>query len=326
MNKGLFVWLLTIIFLATASFAGAQSGKKMPRIGLLTLLSKPDVDEGIFLQGLRDLGYADGQNITIEYRRANGKVEELANLADDLVRSQVDLIVARATPVVAAAKNATTTIPIVIVGAADPVRSGFVASLARPGRNITGLSNIQPELEGKRLELLRELRPKLARVVYLAHKGDPMHSGFIEEAQSAAKRLAIPFQSSAVSRAEELDNAFATIKRERADAVMVQPLFSSNLELGQKVAELAVRHRLLTISGGGGFAEAGGLLLYGPNQSLNFKRASSFVDKILKGAKPSDLPVEQPTKFDFIVNLKTAKRLGVEIPQSILFRADKVIK
>jgi putative ABC transport system substrate-binding protein len=212
------------------------------------------------------------------------------------------------------------------VAAADPVRSGFVASLAKPGGNITGMSNINPELEGKRLELLRELRPKLARVAYLAHSGDPMHKGFIEEAQSAAHKAAISYRSLVIGRRDELDNAFTSITRERAEALMVQPLFASNLEVGHRVAELAARSRLLSICGGVGFAEAGGLLFYGANQSLIFRRAATFVDKILKGAKPSDLPVEQPTKFDFIINLKTAKQIGVNIPQSVLFRADKVIK
>lgn len=326
MKTRILIGLLLTAFLATVCLVQAQPAKKLPRVGFLTLLSKPDADEEVLLQGVRELGYVNGQNIAIEFRRANGKVEELPRLAEELVRSQVDIIVARATPVVQAAKNATTTIPIVIVGSADPVRSGFVASLARPGGNITGLSNIQPELEGKRLELLREVRPKLARVAYLAHSGDPMHKGFIEESQGSAKRLAIAYQPVVVGRADELDAAFAAINRERGEAVMVQPLFASNLELGHKVAELAVRNRMPTISGGGGFADAGGLLLYGPNQKLNFRRAATFVDKILKGAKPSDLPVEQPTKFDFIINLKTAKRIGLNIPQSVLFRADKVIK
>jgi ABC-type uncharacterized transport system substrate-binding protein len=247
-------------------------------------------------------------------------------LAEELVRLKVDLIVVRATPVVEAAKNATTTIPIVMIGVADPVRSGFVASLAHPGGNITGMSNIMPELAGKRLDLLREIRPKLSRVAFLAYSGDPLHTLFVKDAQEAAERLRIQMSAAIIGKVEEIETAFSTMNRERAEALIVQPLFISNLGQGQRIAQLAVKNRLPTVSDGIPFAEEGGLLFYGPDQKPMFQRAAKFVDKILRGAKPADLPVEQPTKFEFVVNLKAAKQIGLMIPQSVLYRADKVIK
>jgi ABC-type uncharacterized transport system substrate-binding protein len=298
----------------------------MPRIGLLTLLASPDSLESVFLQGLHDLGYIDGQNIAIEYRRAAGKVKSLPQLAEELVRLKVDLMVVRATPVVQAAKNATTTIPIVMMGVGDPVRSGFVASLAHPGGNITGMSNMMPELAGKRLDLLREIRPKISWLAFLAHSPDPLHKVFVKDAQEAAERLKIQLRPVVIDKVEEIEAGFSTMNRERAEALIVQPLFISNLGQGQRIADLALKNRLPTVSDGGGFAEVGGLLFYGPDQKPMFQRAATFVDKILKGTKPGDLPIEQPTKFEFVINLKTARQIGVKIPQSVLFRADKVIK
>jgi putative ABC transport system substrate-binding protein len=304
----------------------AQQWKKVPRIGLLTLLAKPDPHERAFMQGLRELGYIDGQNITIDYRRAAGNVDRLPALAEDLVRLKVDIILARSTPVVQAAKNATTTIPIVMLGAADPVGSGFVASLARPGGNITGNSNINPELVGKRIELLREIIPKLSRVGFLAHGGDPAHKLFVKEAQEAAEGLKIQIRSTVIDKVEEIETALSTIKQERAEALIVQTLFISILGQGQKIAELAVNHRLPSISDGAGFAEAGGLLFYGPDLVPGYRRGAVFVDKILKGAKPADIPVEQPTKFELVINLKTAKQIGLNVPPNVLARADRVIR
>jgi putative ABC transport system substrate-binding protein len=317
--------LCTLLF-ALCAPAGAQQPKEIPRIGLLTLIANPDPLELLFLQALRDLGYDEGRNIVIEYRRAAGKVEQLPHLAEELVRSKVDLLVVRSTPVVQAAKNVTTTIPIVMVGVGDPVRSGFVASLARPGGNITGMSNILPELAGKRLDLLREIRPKLSRVGFLAYGPDPLHQAFVKDAQEAAERLKIQIRPAVIDRVQEIEATFSNMNRERADALIVQPLFISNLGQAQRIAGLAMKNRLLTISDGGGFAEAGGLLFYGPDQKPMFRRAATFVDKILKGAKPADLPVEQPTKFDMIINLNTAKQIGLTIPKSVLYRADKVIR
>jgi len=316
----------TLGLLAAPLAVEAQQPKKVPRIGFLTLLAGPTPLEEAFLQGLRDLGYIEGQNLMIEYRWAAGKVDRLPALAEELVRLKVDLIVARAAPAVQAAKNATTTIPIVMLGAADAVGSGFVASLAWPGGNITGTTNIMPELAGKRLELLREVLPRLSRVAFLAHGGDPTHKLFLKDAQEAAEGFGIKFQPLVIAAPEEIEGAFSAMVRERAGALIIQPLFISNLGQGRRIADLAVRKRLPTVSDGNGFPEAGGLMFYGPDQKPTFRRAATYVDKILKGAKPADLPVEQPTKFELVINLKTAKALGLTIPPSVLARADEVIE
>jgi putative ABC transport system substrate-binding protein len=326
MKKKITVLTLCVMLIVFCSSVQAQETKKVSRIGFLTLIANPDPLELIFLQSLRDLGYDEGRNITIVYRRAAGKVENLPQLAEELVRLKVDLIVVRATPVVQAAKNATTTIPIVMMGVGDPVRSGFVASLPRPGGNITGMSNMMPELAGKRLDLLREIRPKISRLAFLAYSPDPLHKVFVKDAQEVAERFKIQLRPVVIDKVEEIESGFSTMNRERAEALIVQPLFISNLGQGQRIADLALKNRLPTVSDGGGFAEVGGLLFYGPDQKPMFQRAATFVDKILKGRNPADLPVEQPTKFEFIVNLKTAKQIGLTIPQSVLFRADKVIK
>jgi putative ABC transport system substrate-binding protein len=304
----------------------AQQAKTIPRIGFLTLLAKPDLQEKVFTQGLRDLGYIDGQNITIEYRRAAGKVDRLPPLAEELVRLKVDVLVVHATPVIQAAKNATTTIPIVMLGAADPVGSGFVASLAHPGGNITGNSNIQPELVGKRFELLREIVPKLSRVAFLAYGGDPAHKIFLKEAEEAGAGLKIQIRPIVIGKVEEIEAAFSTMNRERAEALIVQTLFIRALGQAQKIADLAIRNRLPVVSDGLGFAEVGGLLFYGPDLVPGYRRGAVFVDKILKGAKPTDLPVEQPTKFELVINLKTANQIRLTVPPNVLARADRVIR
>jgi len=326
MNRKIIICLLTTVLLSTVSLAEAQQPKKVPRIGFLGLPSGPGPGEEAFLQGLRDLGYIEGQNITIEYRWAAGKVDRLPALAEELVRLKVDIIVGRATPVIQALKNATTTIPVVMMGAADPVRTGFVASLARPGGNITGMSNIMPELAGKRLELLREVLPKLSRVAFLAHGGDPAHKLFVKDAEEAAERFGMKFQPLVIGTPEEIEGAFSATIRERAGALIVQPLFINNLGQGPRIAELAAKSRLPTISDPRAFAEAGGLMSYGPDSLVLFRRAATYVDKILKGRKPADLPVEQPMKFEFIINLKAAKQIGLTIPPNVLVRADIVIK
>jgi putative ABC transport system substrate-binding protein len=325
-SKSVICIALGALLFAPCSFAEAQQPKNIPRIGLLTLLAGADKREEIFLQGLRDFGYVEGQTITIEYRRAAGKVERLPEMAVELVRLKVDVMVARATPAVQAAKNATTTIPIVMLGVADAVGSGFVTSLARPGGNITGLTNIMPELAGKRLELLREVLPKLSRVAFLAYTRDPAHKLFVKDAQQAAERFGMKFQPVLITTPEEIESAFSVMIKERAQALIVQPLFIRGLGQGQKIAALAMRSRLPTVSDGYGFPEAGGLILYGPDGNESVRRAATYVDKILKGAKPAELPVEQPTKFEFVINLKAAKQIGLTIPPSVLARADKIIK
>ena len=317
---------LGFAFAMCGAVATAQQPTKIPRIGYLSLAAKPSVRDEAFVQGLRDLGWVNGQNITIEYRWAANKTESLAALADELVGLKVDLIVAPATPAVNAAKNATKTIPIVMIAVADAVGSGFVASLAQPGGNITGSTNILPELAEKRLGLLREVLPKLSRVAFLAYGPGPAHRLFVKEAQDAAQSFKIRFQPLVLAGVEEIEGAFSAMKKERAGALIVQPLFSAVLGQGPRVAELAAKNRIPSISDGFQFAEAGGLMFYGPDSIAVYQRAATFVDKILKGRKPADLPVEQPTKFELVFNLKTAKQIGLTIPPNVLARADRVIK
>jgi putative ABC transport system substrate-binding protein len=326
------MWLSTIGIIASLVLAAlmapcavhAQPSAKMPRIGYLALRALAAEDEA-FKQGLRELGWIEGQNITIEYRSAAGQVERLPALAAELVRMQVDCIVTRSTAVVQAAKDATSSIPIVMVLAADPIETGLVASLARPGGNITGMSSSSPELAGKRLEQLRDVLPTLSRVAFLAYGGDPAHRLFLQEAQDAAARLGMQLQPVVIDSVEEIERAFAAMHSTRTEALMVQPVFIRVLGQGQRIADLAVTHRLPT-SGPCELVEAGGLLCYGADEIPMYRRAAVFVDKILKGAKPGNLPVEQPMQFTLIINLKTAKTLGLTIPPTLLFQADKVIK
>ena len=314
-----------MLLLALASNAQAQQPKKIPRIGYLTLLAGPSDRDAAFRQGLRDLGYVEGQNIIIEYRYANG-TDRLPEMAAELVRLKLDLFVADATPAVQAMKNATATAPIVIAAAADPVGTGLVASLARPGGNVTGLSLILPELAGKRLELLRETLPRIARVAFLAYGKNSLHRMFLKEAEDAAERYGSQIRPVVIGGFNEFDSAFSAMMKDRPDALVVQPLFLIAPEHRRKIADLATRNRLPAISDFSEFAVDGGLLSYGPSPRDAIRRAAYYVDKILKGAKPADLPVEQPTKFELVINLKTAKQIGLTIPPNVLARADRVIK
>jgi putative tryptophan/tyrosine transport system substrate-binding protein len=325
-TKILFFILLAVEILFSSHTAAAQQAKKLARIGYLTLRSTPLDQDEAFKQGLRDLGWIEGQNFTMEWRGAAGKTEKLAELAADLVRIKVDVIVASATPSVEASKNATSTIPIVMSSAADPVGVGLVASLARPGGNITGLSLQSPELAGKRMELLAEIIPKLVRVAFLAYGPDPAHQLFVKEAQEAAEVLKMQIQLLVLGNPGEIEGAFSKMRRERAGALVIQPLFVGGLGQGRRVVELATKNRLPTISDGTQFAEQGGLIYYGPSRIELARRTAALVDKILKGTKPAELPVEQPTKFDLVINLKTAKQIGLTIPPNVLARADKVIR
>jgi putative tryptophan/tyrosine transport system substrate-binding protein len=325
-RKKFFRLTLCVMLFALCLPAAAQQPAKVPRIGYLSLAAKASPRDEAFAKQLRELGWIDGQNINIEYRWAANKSENLAALADELVGMKVDLIAAATTPAVQAAKNTTKTIPIVMISVADAVGSGFVATLAQPGGNITGTTNIMPELAGKRLELLREVLPKLSRIAFLAYGPDPAHRLFVKDAQEAAQSFKIQFHPLVLARVDEIDGAFQSMVKERVGALIVQPLFPSSLGQGPRIAELAVKNRVPTISDGFQFAEQGGLMFYGPDSVAAYQRAATFVDKILKGRKPADLPVEQPTKFQLIINLKTAKQIGLTIPQSVLFRADKVIR
>jgi putative ABC transport system substrate-binding protein len=291
----------------------------------LTVRTGPADRDAAFQQGLRDLGYVPGQNIIIEQRFANG-TERLPEMAAELVRLKLDLFVGETTPAVQALKIATTTAPIVMAAVADPVGSGLVASLARPGGNITGLSLILPELGGKRLELLRDVLPHVVRVGFLAHRGNPSYQLFLKEAQISAARFGIQIQPLVIDGPEELEGAFSKMTKERAGALVIQPLFVIVPEQRSTIIKLATINHLPTVSDFTEFADAGGLMSYGPNGLEPIRRSAGYVDKILKGAKPGELPVEQPTKFELVINLKTAKQIGLTIPPNVLARADRVIK
>jgi ABC-type uncharacterized transport system substrate-binding protein len=274
--------------------------------------------------GLRDLGYLEGKNLVMESRWAEGKFDRLPELAAELVRLNVDVILTAGTPGIRAAKNATTTIPIVMVTSGDPVAFGFVASLARPGGNITGSSNFSPELSAKRIEVLKEALPRLQRLGVLFNPDNSINDRNLPAMEQTAKLLKIGLQRFEVRGAEEFKNAFSTMTKQRVDAVALPD--DDFLNANQNgIAELAAKHRLPSI-GRADFAEAGGLMSYGTNATDLYRRAATYVDKILKGTKPADLPVEQPTKFEFIINLKAAKQIGLTIAPNVLARADKIIR
>ena len=322
--------VFTLVLLAAPLAVEAQQPAKVFRIGYLG--NVPPTDPAVsrlwdaFLQGLRELGYVEGQNIVIERRYAGGRYERLPALAAELVRLKVDVIVAAgASPLAHAAKDATSTIPIVMTSHGDPVGSGLVASLARPGGNVTGLSMLSPDLLGKQLQLLKEAVPKLSRVAVLSHPTNPQHARSVREAEVAARSLKLRLQTLEARAPSEFAGAFSAATKERAGALIV---LADGMFWGERTrfAELAAKHRLPLMAGLREHADAGGLLAYGARLRDNFRRAATYVDKILKGAKPGDLPIEQPTKFEFVVNLKTAKALGLTIPQSLLLRADEVIQ
>jgi len=278
-----------------------------------------------FLQGLSELGYVEGKNITIEYRSAEGKYDQLPDLAAELVRLKVDVILTQSTPAAVAAKNATTTIPIVMAGGSDPVATGLVASLARPGGNITGITIMNAETAGRRLALLKETSAKVSRVAILWNSTNPGAAVVFKQTQTAAQDLGLQLQSLDVQSANALEGAFKGATRGGANALVLLASVPVSNHLRQ-VADFAVRNRLASIYDRSDFVDAGGLMSYGTHLPEMFRRALIYVDKILKGAKPADLPVEQPMKFELVINLKTAKQIGLTIPQSVLYRADKVIK
>jgi putative ABC transport system substrate-binding protein len=278
-----------------------------------------------FLRGLRELGWVEGQNIAVEYRWAEGRLERLPELAAELVGLKVDAMLVGGTQAALAAKQATTTIPIVLAGIGDPVGTGLVASLARPGGNITGLSFLASELSAKQLELLKEAVPKVSRVAVLWNPTNSFHRLALRDAEAAARSLGVQLQLLEARSPNEFDSAFAVVTRKRAGALLV--LADAVFLLHRtRLADLAARSRLPAMYGLTEHAQVGGLMAYAPNFADSFRRAAGYVDKILKGAKPGDLPVEQPTKFDLVINLKTAKALGLTIPQSLLIRADQVIQ
>jgi len=321
--------LLGLFGFGTASRAAeAQQAGKVYRIGYLSTPNRESVEHALeaFLRALRELGWVEGQNLIIEYRWAEGKVERLPDLAADLVQRKVDLIVAPAGSAALAAKNATSSIPIVMIFPSGPVEMGLVASLGRPGGNITGTTFTPgPEIFGKQLQILRETIPHASRVAVLWNPADPSVATQQKEVEAAARSLRIRLQHVEARGPEDLAPAFAAMGRERADALLVGGT-STFLVHRTRIAELAVKGRLPTMCNFREIVEAGGLMAYTINMADFIGHAAVYVDKILKGAKPADLPVEQPTKFEFIINLKTAKALGLTIPQSVLARADAVIR
>ena len=314
------------LFLAPLAAEGQQPAK-IPLIGYVGN-STPSLEPKLlsaFRDGLRDFGYVEGQNIRVEYRWAEGRYERFPDLIAELVRLKVDLIVAAGTPATLAAKRATNAIPIVMAVIGDALEVGVVPSLARPGSNITGLSTVVPELEGKRLELLKHALPKLSRLAVLANPANPFVAVVWRETQRAGEELRVKLQRVAVRQPEEFSNAFTAIANGRPDAlVVVADRFM--LTHRAQILAFATKNRLPGMFPYREFVEEGGLMAYGPSYPDMFRRSANFVDKILKGAKPADLPVEQPTKFELVINLKTTKALGLTIPQSLLLRADQVIQ
>ena len=319
----------TVIALVALGFAPltaeSQQMGKAYRIGFLSLGSGPDEPVEAFREQLRTLGYAEGRSLSIEYRWAAGNEERLQEFAAELVRLKVDVIVTRATHAAAAAKRATNTIPIVIAAAADPVGTGLVTNLARPGGNVTGMSILSTDLAGKRLQLLREIVPKVARIAVLAAKGGPALQLFLEQVGTAARQMGITLVVHEVSTAEAIADAFAAMRRAQVQALIVQ-LSPFTIDHRKQIAELAMQYRLPAIFEIRGSVDMGGLMSYGPSLAEIHRRAAIYVDKILKGAKPADLPIEQPSKFELVINLKTAKALGLTIAQSVLTRADELIQ
>jgi putative tryptophan/tyrosine transport system substrate-binding protein len=319
MNRKVISLALGAMLFALCSSAEAQEGKKIAWVGYLA--GSGSAPNQAFVQGMRDLGYVEGKNIAFVYRTTEGRRERYTDLAAELVHLKVDVIVADTTIAGRALKKATNTIPIVMTSSTDPVGDGLVASLARPGGNVTGLTNVGGELGGKLLELLKEITPKLNRVAVLGTS-----EVFFKEAEVSARALGIQLLRPLINVPDEIDGAFQTITKERAQGLLMrlQPsLFSAHYK---RVAELTASNRLPSIASNKSWVDAGGLMSYGSDLNFQYRRAATYVDKILKGTKPADLPVEAPTKFEFVINLKTAKQIGLTIPPNVLARADRIIR
>ena len=316
----------TVFLLGSTNLGNAQSGK-VPRIGYLFATTAPAVSARIEAsrQALRDLGYIEQKNILIEYRYAEGKLDRLRALVAELVRLKVDVIVSGGPAPTRSAKEATSTIPIVMALDFDPVGSGFVASLARPGGNITGLSSLAPEISGKQLEILKDMLPRLSRAAVFGYSTFPGNAQSLKETELAARVLGVQVKYLDVRDLKDLETAFRAASKESADAVLVLggPVLISHRK---QVTDLAVKSRLPVVFYVAEFVDAGGLMSYGVSVIDLFRRAATYVDKILKGAKPGDLPIEQPTKFELVINLTAAKQIGVTIPPNVLARADRVIR
>ena len=324
MSRKIFRFALGAMLLALCFSAEAQQARTMPLIGYLAGAgSSPNQ---AFMQGMRDLGYVEGKNIAFAYRTTEGRTERNVELAAELVSLKVDIIIADGTPPGLAAKKATSTIPIVLATSTDPVGNGLVASLARPGGNVTGLTNIGGELGGKLIELLKEVVPKLNRVAVLIRGGGPVNDLFVKETELSARKMGIQLIPLTFQGPEDVQEAFRSAVQKRANGFIERIGAGGSITLYKQAAELAIRNRLPAISRSRRWVDSGGLMCYGGDESVQYRRVAAYVDKILKGTKPADLPVEQPTKFEFIINLKAAKQIGLTIPPNVLARADKVIK
>ena len=317
--------LVVVVLLAVAVIAETQQQAKVSKIGWLSARATSNSGQEVIVRMLRDLGYVEGKNIAFEYRYANNQLDRFPALADELVRLKVDVLLTPGTPGALAFKNATKTIPILFLDVTDPVAAGLVDSLARPGGNITGFSSIEAVLAGKRLELLKEAVPKISRVAVLWNPHDPSSAQQWKESQVAARELGLQLHSMEVGSADQLESAFKKANQVRSSALFV---ISSALAFSNqnRIAGLAIKYRLPAIYTRRDFVDSGGLISYGSDQAERLRRAAAMVDKILKGTKPADIPVEQPTKFELVINLKAAKQIGVTIPPNVLARADKVIR
>jgi putative ABC transport system substrate-binding protein len=328
MKAKLLVYVLPALILAIIHIAEAQQSAKVPRIGFLSAVSSASIPRNritAFQQGLRELGYFEGKNIIIEYRFADGKQDRLKEIVTELLRLKVAVIVTGGPTATRPAKEATSTTPIVMGFDNDPVGSGFVASLARPGNNITGLSTLHPEISGKQLELLKEIVPKLSRVGVLGNWTQPGNKQALRELKAAGQALGLQLQYLEIQTSDDIDVVFREATKGRAEAILV---LASPVIIYQQAyfIDLANKNRLPAVYSQPEFVDAGGLFSYTASFSDLFRRAATYVDKILKGAKPADLPVEQPVKFELVINLKAAKQIGVTIPPNVLARADKVLK
>ena len=325
MKSILSLFALVVTLVGCAAMADAQQAKKVPRIGYAS--GGPGVDTfEAFRQGLRELGYIEGQNVFIEHRDAEGRLDRMPALVDELVQQKVDVIVATNNVVIRSAKKATKTIPIVMRSSVDPVAAGYVNSLARPGGNITGFTNLSRDLSAKRVELLKEMFPRMSRMGILWDVDGPGPKVAFKEYQAAARALKLHVQSVEVrGPSPDFENIFQNLQKPGPDSLIIvaNPLISAHL---RQVLELSAKYRLPSMVETSRYAQAGGLLSYGANETDLYRRAAYYVDKILKGTKPADLPVEQPMKFELVINLKTAKQIGVTIPPNVLARADRVIK
>ena len=321
------VLLLIAFVLTSIPFTEAQQQTKLPRIGFLAGVSRTAISARMeaFRQGLRELGYVEGKNVVIESRYAEENINRLPALAAELVRLKVDIIITGGPPAIRSAKEATSIIPIVMGFDNDPVGNGFVVSLARPGGNVTGLSALSPEISGKQLELLKEIVPKLSRVAVIGSSAEPANARTLGETEYAAKTFGVKLQYLDVLDPKDIETAFREAIKGRADAALVLP---SPFAFGERIqlVDLAAKHRIPAMYGSSEYVEPGGLMTYGVSFTDLFRRAAYYVDKILKGAKPAELPVEQPTKFELLINLNAAKQISLTIPPNVLARADKVIK